>query len=181
MQKFSLVPFQKTPYNLILSGTISRCDRFLCLHYQLEGDLENLLIPDAIDRPSRKHELWQETCFEFFLRLQNSPQYWEFNLSPSGHWNVYHFDDYRKGMKEETRFVELPFLVREGTNRVLLEIEIDLAAIASPDRVLEVAVSTVTKGKNGDIIYWALTHPQKQADFHHQESFTLTLEANITA
>ncbi|MEA5468683.1 hypothetical protein VB714_07370, partial [Spirulina sp. 06S082] len=104
-----------------------------------------------------------------------SSQYWEFNLSPSGHWNIYHFQDYREGMREEIKFMTLPFLIREENNRVSLNIELNLDAIASPDRVLEVAISTVIKFKNGDLAYYALTHPQKQADFHHQDSFVIQL------
>ncbi|MEM9542373.1 MAG: DOMON-like domain-containing protein [Cyanobacteria bacterium P01_E01_bin.42] len=141
-------------------------------------NIENLLIPPAYHKCRRTHELWKETCFEFFLRLPNSPQYWEFNLSPSGDWNVYHFDDYRKGMKEETRYTypQLLFASIKQEDALILTGQIDLSAIVSPKQVVEMAVSAVTKFKNGDIIYWALTHPDKEADFHHRDSFTITLD-----
>lgn len=177
MPEFLLSPFPPDilHHNLTISGAISRCDRLLSLHYELTGNLEQLAIPPLVNQPNRKRELWQETCFEFFLKPHNSSQYWEFNLSPSGHWNIYHFQDYREGMKEEIKFMILPFLIREENNRVSLNIELNLDAIASPDRVLEVAISTVIKFKNGDLAYYALTHPQKQADFHHQDSFVIQL------
>ena len=63
------------------------------------------------DMPARRDRLWEETCFEFFLAVKNSPRYWEFNLSPAGHWNVYRFADYRQGMQEEPAFASLPFSV----------------------------------------------------------------------
>src|SRR4030042_7193941 len=43
---------------------------------------------------------------------EGSERYWEFNLSPAGHWNVYRFASYRKEMREEPAFASLPFRVR---------------------------------------------------------------------
>lgn len=180
IQGFSLVPFPSETIESKLNVFCTICrqnNRRFFVNYTTEN-VENLAIPPISDKPSRKHELWQETCFEFFLRLPNSPQYWEFNFSPSGDWNVYYFEDYRKGMKEEERFTftRSPFLTLEQENNLLLNATIDLRAIASPEQVFAMAVSAVTKFKNGDIIYWALTHPEQEANFHHPDSFTITLD-----
>ena len=44
--------------------------------------------------PRRRDRLWEETCLELFLGEEGSERYWEFNLSPAGHWNVYRFEFY---------------------------------------------------------------------------------------
>ena len=47
----------------------------------------------------RADNLWLSTCFELFLAGESQPGYTEFNVSPSGAWNCYRFDDYRHGMQ----------------------------------------------------------------------------------
>jgi hypothetical protein len=98
---FALQPFAIAQPELEIIGTLSRHSPLLNLSYTLLGAVDAVNIPAPAQLPTRHHELWQSTCFEFFLGLQGSPQYWEFNLSPAGHWNVYRFEDYRQGMIEE--------------------------------------------------------------------------------
>ncbi len=116
-QSFSLKPFPasknaQAPLDLQITGSIDRHNNTLSIAYELSGKLSKVQIAPPSNTPARKHDLWQETCFEFFLGIKNSPVYWEFNLSPAGHWNVYRFDDYRHGMREETAFMSLRFTFR---------------------------------------------------------------------
>jgi hypothetical protein len=114
-QTFSLQPFPSTKPlpNLKIAGCIARHANQLNLRYTLFGDLTEVAIAPSSDTPMRKHELWEDTCFEFFLGIKDSQRYWEFNLSPAGHWNVYRFDGYRQGMQEETAFMRFPFSVQK--------------------------------------------------------------------
>jgi hypothetical protein len=98
---------------LKITGCIARHANQLNLRYTLFGDLTEVAIAPSSDTPMRKHELWEDTCFEFFLGIKDSQRYWEFNLSPAGHWNVYRFDGYRQGMQEETAFMRFPFSVQK--------------------------------------------------------------------
>jgi hypothetical protein len=137
--------------------------------------LAELVIPARADLPAREHGLWEETCFEFFLAVKNSPQYWEFNLSPAGHWNIYCFQAYRQGRQEETAFRSLPFSVQSRPDSLLLVLELDLDRIVPADQALEVAIAAVSKLLDGQATYWALTHPGPQADFHRRDSFIIEL------
>lgn len=177
MNDFCLQPFflDSSPPNLKIVGSISRHANTLTISYEILGDLAQLVIPTSIDAPVRKHELWQETCLEFFLGSKDSPRYWEFNFSPAGHWNVYCFADYRQGMQEEIAFESLPFTVQKLENSLLLVLEINLAKIVQADQALEVGISAVIKTKDGEVTYWALTHPSLQADFHRRDSFVVQL------
>jgi hypothetical protein len=171
---FSLQPFDSIyPLNLEINGSIARNNHQLSISYQLLGDLAKIVIPATVDLPVRKHELWEETCFEFFLGIKNSTRYWEFNLSPAGHWNVYRFDDYRQGMQEEMAVTSLPFSVQSQSEALLLVLKLDLDKFVSADTLLEVAITTVIKSQEGNISYWALTHPGTQADFHRRDSFII--------
>lgn len=174
---FSLEPFPSAdplPY-LKITGNIIRSSGTLAISYELSGPLVEIVIPAPADMPSRKNALWEETCFEFFLSVNNSDEYREFNLSPSGHWNVFRFESYRKGMQEEPAFSSLPFSVQRQPDSLQLSLELDIDKIITADQILKVAVSAVIKHINGRITCWALTHPGPQADFHRRDSFIIEL------
>ncbi|MBD2681212.1 MULTISPECIES: DOMON-like domain-containing protein [Nostoc] len=176
-QTFSLQPFPSTESlaNLEITGDISRDINQLSIGYNLTADLKEIVVAPPSNTPSRKHQLWEDTCFEFFLGIKNSQQYWEFNLSPAGHWNVYRFDAYRQGMREETALTILPFDVKNHTDKLVLTLNIDLDKIISPEQIIEVAITTVIKCKDNGVTYWALTHRGTKPDFHLRDSFILEL------
>jgi hypothetical protein len=123
------------------------------------------------DRPARKHGLWEETCFEFFLGVKGYPRYWEFTLSPAGHWNVYGFAGYRQGMAEESAITSLPVSVRRRRDSLLVAVEPAVDGIVTADRPLSVGIAAVLQLAGGGLTYWALIHPGPQADFHRRDSF----------
>ena len=176
-QSFSLRPFpgSRPSFPLEITGSIARRGHILGLRYELRGDLAAVKLPEPAGFPARREGLWQETCLEFFLALQNSPRYWEINLSPAGHWNVYSFQGYRQGMAEEPALTSLPFTVQRGSASLLLTLEVDLAGLIPAAQTLDVAISAVIKDRDGEITYWALTHPGPQADFHRREAFFIKL------
>jgi hypothetical protein len=176
-QTFSLQPFPSTKSlpNLKVAGNIARNGNQLTICYMLEGDLKEIAIAPSSNTPSRKHELWKDTCFEFFLGIKDSQRYWEFNLSPGGHWNAYRFDGYRQGMQEETAFENLPFNVQNQADGLTLALNVNLNKIISVEQAIEVAITTVIKNKDVEVTYWALTHRGAEADFHIRDSFIIEL------
>lgn len=174
-QTFNLKPFlsQESLPNLQITGNITRYANQLSLCYQVLGDLTQVEIPPLSETPTRQHELWENTCFEFFLGMKDAPEYWEFNLSPAGHWNVYHFDSYRQGMQEETAFNSLPFTIDQQSDSLALRVNVDLGKIIHQEEKIEVAITTVIKNKDRTITYWALTHSGLEADFHLRDSFII--------
>ena len=172
---FTLKPFKQSESNskINITGNIVRDNNKLKLDYLLQGDLSKVLIASPKDLPLRKDELWQTTCFEFFLGIENSPQYWEFNLATTGDWNIYRFTDYRQGMEEETAFTSLPFEIKQQSNSLTIHLEIILDSIISSNTNLEIAITTVIKYSHDEISYWALTHPEPIADFHSRDSFII--------
>jgi hypothetical protein len=176
-RSFSLQPFSaSSPLpDIEITGQIARHSNTLTIAYQLVGALAEIAIASPSASPTRQHELWQETCFEFFLGTPNSPQYWEVNLSPAGDWNVYRFESYRAGMEEEMAFESLPFSVQTRSNAFMLDLKLNLDSIVSEETKLHMAISTVIQTQNGEISYWALTHPGLEADFHRRDSFAISL------
>lgn len=176
-QIFSLRPFPATSTlpDLKITGKIARSSNRLSISYALHGSLAEITIPVISDKPARKDTLWEETCFELFLGLKGSDQYWELNLSPAGHWNVYRFKTYRQEMQEELAFLSLPFIVRNQPDALLLDLDFGMDMIVPGEQKLEIAISAVIKLKNGKVTYWALAHPGPKADFHRRDSFIIEL------
>jgi hypothetical protein len=175
-RSFSLIPFPAaTLPDISISGKVSLQENIATLHYSLTGKIEDILLPSSAN-PSRKNDLWKSTCFEFFLAIRDQPQYWEFNLSPSGDWNVYHMDKYRRvGFREETLIQQLAFEVQKETAGIFLNVRADLTPLFQPGLVLEFGVTAIVQTPDGKETYWALRHPAPVADFHLRESFTLVL------
>ena len=137
---FLLQPFAPTgrPSDITIGGSIARRADILAIRYELRGRLAELVIPGPAELPARRHGLWEGTCFEFFLGVKDSPGYWEFNLSPAGHWNVYRFAGYRQGMAEETAFASLDCSVRRRPDRLEVALELEIGRIAAADQPLAV-------------------------------------------
>lgn len=174
---FQLIPFPAPDLPAIsLYGTFSLDHPLLTLQYSLSGDLASVLLPPASPKPGRKDELWKATCLEFFLAVKDQPEYWEFNLSPSGDWNVYRMDAYRRiGFREETRISQLPFEFQKGSDEYSLAVSVDVMPILGADPDLQMAVTAIVRTRDNKETYWALGHPAPQPDFHARESFILLL------
>jgi hypothetical protein len=158
-----------------ITGEIGRVENRLAIRYVVTGDVDSILFPFPSVAPARKHDLWQMTCFEFFLAVKDQTPYWEFNLSPSGDWNVYAMDAYRQiGFREETRIGRIQFKGQKEAGGFKLSANLDLTLLFQTDQVLEAGVTAVIQTKNGAQSFWALAHPGAQADFHLRDSFILT-------
>ena len=172
-KQFILYPFSSDDYqfNWEIKASVTSKLNDLIIHFQVFGDFDKIQIPPAITEPAREDNLWKNTCFEFFLGMVNSPVYWEFNLSPSGNWNVYRFSNYREGMEPEQAFSSLPFQFTRESDHLSVHIQIDLDKIIKNLQEIEIAITMVVKDDNDNISYWALEHKGSEADFHQRDSF----------
>ena len=175
MTDFTLIPFDRKHAPAIeLTGNIKRQENILKLTYLLQGQ-DKIIIPTADPSLSRLFDLWDHTCFEFFLGLAGTTQYWEFNLSPTGDWNVFRFPDYRQDIAEEMTFITLPFQIVQQSDKLRLDVKIDLTTIISDQQKLNIGITSVIEDREHQLSYWALAHPDVRADFHHRDSFTISL------
>ena len=178
---FSLIcfPAAKVP-GIAITGSVSLQKNIVHLHYLLTGSIENIFLPPACAYPSRKDDLWKSTCFEFFLAIKDHPQYWEFNMSPSGDWNVYHMDEYRRiGFREEPSIQRLPFEFQKNARGLTLDAQVDLNPILPLNQFLQFGINAVVQTLDRTETYWALAHPAPAADFHLRESFILELAEQV--
>jgi len=145
----------------------------LQLRYRLimNGPAVRMPPPAAFERAD---DLWRHTCFEAFIR-GDGQAYCEINLSPSGQWATYWFDDYRQGMRAAAcEPSALDAAAPDGSFD--LTAEIDLRRLPAPfDGPLSLGLSAVIEDESGGKTYWALAHAPGKPDFHHPDAFALDL------
>lgn len=147
----------------------------LNLCYRIEGDIDALRLPGP-GRAQHVDGLWRGTCFEAFIRHPGARDYLELNLSPSGAWAAYRFDDYRRGMRAVALARPPAIACRRFAQGLEADVEVHLSTLElDGDADLQIALAVVLQDRTGRLSYWAAAHPADAPDFHHPDGFVLTL------
>ncbi len=173
-----LFPFTQNTSKITLSGNVERLgvqslkvtfhisDPRGALKNGPEGDVRHY----AEHELTRAHELWKDTCFEFFFSVPLHDDYYECNLNTKGKWNMYYFDSYRT-----------PQPPRETNQYRLIAVETvegEISAIISSEKALpntlEVGITAIVVTSEGESFY-AVAHKGNEPDFHLRESFMLKI------
>ena len=161
------------PVDLSVVASLSRPEKAKwLLAYDLEGSTEPIIFPKPSSL-SRGGDLWQETCFEFFVRHPDG-EYLECNFSPSGQWACFSFAGYRRRMKKMNLQNDPKILVDSSAGRFRLEVlldfnGVDLSKYLEPE--LLISLTIVIKMRDQRYCYYAMNFPDGQADFHHLDGF----------
>ena len=139
-----------------LLGAIAKNNKTLEVEFQLQGSIDELVWPELATPRLRQDNLWETTCLEFFFSEPGAVSYWEVNLSPCGHWNLYGFDDYRQGMRTETAIAALDIDSALTVDSARLTCSVPIEALSLKSDRLEVSLTAVLALKSGAISYWAL-------------------------
>lgn len=171
---FTLTPFQwpEEPYPT-LTGRLVIASDTLQIEYDLSGLNHLADLPAPSPNPARRLQLWQQTCFELLWGPIHHANYWEFNASPAGDWNVFAFTDYRHGMAEEPRITALQISTQRRPRGLSLACAIPVADLENPGPC-RLAPAAIIRLSNGQRTFWATHHPGESPDFHHPSAFTLT-------
>jgi hypothetical protein len=172
-----LQPFQHEAFlqDCSVEANLVLCDSELQLQFRLQGPSDQLVCPEATAEPKRVDGLWQSTCLEAFFGVPGQRPYWEFNLSPSGDWNLYRLEDYRQGLAIETGIQVKGINSRrlELDSALILESEVCLDLKKAFEQ-LECSLTAVVALHHQGCSFWALKHCASEADFHRRESFSIT-------
>ena len=166
-----------TVVSSITAGVNHSPDGGLRLEYTLTGNLDELLIPTRA-ASTQASGLWRHTCFEAFIAGQGSPEYCEFNFSPSTQWAAYGFSQYRQGMAPLACDAQTPVSLEVANDQLKLEANITCMALEAlaGGGIFRMALAAIVEEKSGRLSYWAIAHPSSNPDFHHPDSFVLLVE-----
>ena len=143
--------------------------------FDLEGDVGRLRVPPS-RRAARTDGLWHHTCFEAFVACAGAPGYLEFNLSPSGEWAVYAFDDYRR--RASLPATVAPAIRVDATPHswsMIARLGTAWCPDAGRSGPVEVGLACVLEADGGALDYYALHHPAARPDFHDRRGFTIKM------
>jgi len=177
-QTLSLHPFHPVQqWQIAVECVLARKNDALQLTYSLVGELEGVVLPLNLEESTgqRLDGLWQSTCFECFFTAGTGSGYHELNLSPRGDWNLYAFDSYRSGMREEARVASLQLASRYVPGACVVETCLDLEGLGLSNSSLSLGLSAVLAHPDGSLSYWALCHPEIQPDFHDNSAFIVSM------
>lgn len=176
-KEFTLHPFTDIGVSsqLRVTGEISRTTDFLYLRYCVSGNRKLIVWPSREPEQHRCDKLWETTCFECFIQPEGSDRYLEVNLSPNGCWNMYRFYGYRMGMKAEPALQAMSTELYQEDGAIVLRASFPLDGLVVVEESLRTGISCVLEHPDGTKSYWALQHPAGEPDFHHHDSFLLTL------
>ncbi len=152
----------------------------LFLSYEILGEPEGPALPDALTIPEcgpvqAAPALWQHTCCEAFVAPDDGVAYWEYHFAPSRAWDVHAFQAYRKGARLDPAEPAPGIDVHRRDDRLTVNAIVDLAQFDPrlATAPLRMGLAVVLEDRQGELSYWALTHPAKRPDFHRAASFTL--------
>lgn len=166
----ALISFNNVTTDFDLTGSAVLIGAKLKLTYKLLDPKNLLALPQAFtadpEAIARVDGLWNDTCFELFLRPVGKTSYHEFNFSLLPAWNQYVFSSYRNPQPPTASHdYTLESFSWDGTN-----LEIMLAGFFAQKKY-EVSLTAVLKEKSGLIHYLAHKHTGSEPDFHHIDSF----------
>ncbi len=145
----------------------SRNKKSIFVTYEVLGDISSLHLPVKNNKPEQKDFLWKETCLELFVAKKEDSSYVEFNLSPSGDFNVYFFSDYRK--KKESDKESYVKILERKENASCLKIQAEFFLEDLPSEII-FSITTILKTKEQNYHY-AFSHVKDRPDFHAREKF----------
>ena len=143
-----------------------------------DGDFLALALPSLEQESVPSHgdrcdKLWKHTCFEAFIGLPGSQQYWELNVSPVGHWNLYSFKSYRQAGSDLVEALPPSLTMRQTRRDCRCNVVLDLRPWWPIEGMPELGLTMVVEEIDGRLSYWALSHPGEVADFHDRRSFLI--------
>ncbi len=179
---FSLVPFPDPEWDdgIAITGDIRVTEFGFAVDYRVHDADGVLAWPVKETHTKRCDNLWAETCFEVFVASPGTDGYCEYNFSPSGHWNCYHFITYRT--QQTPVEIATPRIRRlsDKNHSINFRVEAELIQPYQTKHSLVFGINAVAQRTDGHTNYYALTHCDIKPDFHLQQGFTLAI-AKATA
>lgn len=173
-----LAPHPATPCAAIqrLDVSLTRGPDGWRLRYTLAGALPALRLPPPAAAPRPTDGLWRHSCLEAFIGTAGSPAYLEFNFSPSGDWAAYAFSGERQRASAASTPPAPRIACTHDARTLVLEAVLPVSVLPAADAVL--GLCAVIETTDGQLSYWALSHPRAQPDFHHRAGWTARVPDN---
>ncbi|WLF82896.1 DOMON-like domain-containing protein [Moraxella sp. ZY210820] len=133
-----------------------------------------IIYPKLLSQAERHDYLWQHTCFELFLGIQQQDVYREINLAPSGAWQAYAFEEYRYPECMPPAYAQDIQLIQLQRTKYGINATLDIKHWLHQQQVkmaqVYLGLTAVVETANQHH-YFALQHSGQQADFHNKRDW----------
>ena len=173
MASYELNSLQRVPA-VSLVGAIEQDGSALKVGFWISDPNQIIIWPDIVASHPRQDYLWEQTCFEIFVGVQNEDFYREINLSPSQAWQVYQFEEYRYPEDIPPLPVDDIELNQLKRTHYGLNVSLDLSQFMAKHQLkwsdLYLGLSAVLNTSQGSL-YFAMQHSRPEPDFHNKRDW----------
>ncbi|MHA3048258.1 DOMON-like domain-containing protein [Acinetobacter sp. ANC 4639] len=174
MASYELQAFERF-HEISLVGALEyQAPYTLNLGFWLRDPLQLINWPSLEAAHPRQDFLWEKTCFELFIGVQNEDYYREINLSPSQAWQSYQFEEYRYPEDMPPQMAHDIELIALQRTHYGLSATLDLSQFMQKHQLKWhdlfiglTAILDTTKGMH----FYAMQHSSPQADFHNKRDW----------
>lgn len=174
MASYPLQPFERIDEIAVFGAVeVLNATQFQ-VAFWLTDPLQEVIYSPNLSAIERQDFLWEHTCFELFLGIQQQDEYREIHLVPSGAWQAYAFEEYRYPETmppmhaDDIQLVQLQ-RTKYGLNAVL-DVKKWLQSQQFNFSHLMMGMTAVVETAN-KTHYFALQHSGQQADFHNKRDW----------
>lgn len=169
---YQLKPFQPSLNHIEIEVDIQ--DDIVTLNYMANLSERIELWENNLSHKKRKIGLWENTCFEFFLKNKKTGEYLEFNFSGTGLYNVFYF---LKRDQELTEYLPFKFnkhrFIKKPKVR-LFEFSFNLNQCPKNLRRLNdlsFSPTVILNNEDNEKEYFCIEHKLDKPDFHNDEVY----------
>ncbi|MBK7865609.1 MAG: hypothetical protein IPJ75_00630 [Ignavibacteriales bacterium] len=166
--ELKLTPFE-TNFDYDIKFNIESSGESLLCSYIITGNITKLNLKEGRSA-KRQSFLWLDTCFEFFLKEQNSSDYYEFNFASNSDYNIFHFPEYRAPLTETNNFSVDSRMEIESENKIVFDFQI-FPHIDVAGKEYTFLASVILNTHDKIVSLWAVDHAHPKADFHGSKTY----------
>lgn len=166
--ELKLTPFI-TNFDYDITFNIKSSGKSLQCSYIINGNITNLSLKEGRSA-KRKSYLWLDTCFELFLKEENSPVYYEFNFAPNSDYNIFRFTEYRAPLAETNDFSVDSRMEIESENKIVFDFTIS-PHMDVAKKEFTFLVSVILNTNDNKVSLWAVDHADPKPDFHDPKTY----------
>ena len=169
-QTFNLQPFEPIAgYDLAVQAQMACLpQQQLQLIFTLNDPESRVNWASPAPFPVRQDFLWEQTCFEAFVRPSGLQAYTELNFTPRNHWAAYRFDSYRTPSRTPPVHEDRVWIHKSEVHHHQLRFVFDLSQLYAPGQMLNIGLCAVLNHPPHQFkTYWAMSHAtSSEPDFH---------------
>ena len=145
------------------------------IQLKLRDEQHQVTWPPHHGSQTRAEYLEKSTCFEIFIQQADHANYVNVQLTPSGLWNAYRFDQYRQPKQVPPRHEQHIRIEQLLIEHHRISLVLDLAQLYPRRSRIHVGLAAILAHRQDLHTDWSLQHSAASADPHCAEDWRIQL------